>query len=765
MQFATVITGMGIYSPIGKNVPEFKDALLQGTDGISRIERFSTSQFTAKYAAMFRPHDWQILEAKYPDYDSRVAMALEAAKEALTEVKLDKHPPERIGLVLGICLGKVYEDDEYSSSKNNSAPVPLLLLGKLQHQTYKLAEHLRIEGPAIAISTACASSNHALGFACDLLKHDFLDVVLVGGTGEVTRTMFAGFYALRNMSNSPCAPFSIPVGLNLGEGAGFLVLEKQQASTINLNTMIGSIVGFGTASDAYHPTSPDPNGRGVARALTTALKDAGLQARDIGYINMHGTGTHDNDQAEWLGIKKVFGKYSEKIPVSSSKSFMGHTGAAAGILETIITLICMNNDLVPTTLHFTRPRRLVPKNVVSAAKPQPHIYQNAINCNSGFGGSNAAVVLSKGITASWEPARITGIPVFGTGSISAYGINNLEGALKGKKPSFSEVSIAIGGIERTVPAGYIPAIDYSTFTKGRDERFLDPVSRYMVTASSLALMDSGVSLDEKISDKTGIVTGVSYIPSQSAVDLRRSIEERGLLGISSHAFSKIVMNAAMGAVCEIHNIKGPSTTIAASEGTGLFAAAHACICLTQDPDLLLMFAIAADELGDIPLNLHTHSERSYLPSEGAGCVLFGRNLRNGSNPSIQVTGVGIAGANRLSSAIRKALGRTDNDEISVVFCSDDGIPTNQELQNRALREIWGETYTNLVIINPATSMGFADASTAMFSLILAIQTLKKGGIYIKNQSKSIEVSKLLVVTVNKINGSCAILIEKILADT
>jgi 3-oxoacyl-[acyl-carrier-protein] synthase II len=756
---------MGIYCPIGKNVHEFQDALMQGTDGITRIERFSTSEFTAEYAAMFSPHDWHSLETKYPDYDHRIAMALEAAKEACAEVKLDQYSPERIGLVLGICLGKVSEEDRYPANKNDSDPASLLLLSKLQYQTYLVADHMGIKGPVIAISTACASSNHALGYACDLLKYDFLDAVLVGGTGEVTQAMFAGFYALGNMSDSPCAPFSIPVGLNLGEGAGFVVLERHQTDITHSASNIGSIAGFGTSSDTYHPTSPDPGGRGVARAISTALKDAGLQVGDIGYINAHGTGTHDNDQAEWLGIKKTFGKYSPKIPVSSSKSFMGHTGAAAGIVEAIITLICMNNELVPTTLHFTKPRRLVPENVVSAPKPQPHGYQNAINCNSGFGGSNAAVVLSKGIAASWEPALVTGIPVFGTGSISAYGIGNLKEALHGKKPYLSEVSTTIDGIEQPEYAGYIPTLDYSTFTKGRDERFLDPISRYMITASSLALRDSGVLLDEQLSDKTGIVTGVSHIPSQSTADFWNSIKERGLRGISSHAFSKVVMNASMGAVCEIHNIKGPSTTIAASEGAGLFAAAYACMCLTQNPDLALMFAIAADELGDTPLALHSYSGRSYLPSEGAGCVLFGHELENGTDPSIQVTGIGVAGAHYLSSAIRKALGRTHHDDIPAIFCADDGNPTNQELQKRALQDIWGESHPNLIILNPASAMGYADASTAMFSLILAIQALQEGELYIQSQNQRIAVSKLMVVSVNEINGSCAMLIENIFRDT
>jgi len=761
-EFSIVISGMGIFCPIGKNIREFQNELMNGSDGIREIERFDTSQFNAHYAAMFNMQEWQNLSKDYPDLDHRITMAVESAKEACQMAAYERFLPEKIGLVLGICIGKMSEDDIYSENVQTQQNPNLIQLSNLQYQTRLIADQMQIEGPVFAISTACASSNHALGFALDLLRFGYLDAVLVGGTSEVTLNMFAGFYALGNMSSSPCAPFSVPFGLNLGEGAGFLFLERLNNFEEETIPTLGAISGFGASGDAYHPTSPDPNGSGVERAIQTCLNDAGLGPDDIGYINVHGTGTQDNDLAEWLGIKKVFGDYSRHLPVSSSKSFMGHTGAAAGIIETIITVIAMNSGVVPTTLHFTKPRRLIPDRLIIDVKPLSHNYQNAINCNSGFGGANAAMVISKNRVSSWGVERIENIEILGCGSVSAYGIDNLGEALFGKCP---KLSIPPSGTEtHHQPTCSVPEIDFSTFTDGKENRYLDPVSRYMITASTRAIQDSNIHVKQEYSESTGIVTAVSNIPSQSLSDFRESIKSRSLLGNSSHAFSKIVMNAAMGAVSEVCYIKGPSVTIAASEEAGIFAAAYACMSLIHNPGLDYMLAVAADELGEIPLSLHALSNRPFLPTEGAGCVIFGRrHNQRVTEKSVQVKGLSIGGSGQLSAVIRNALGNHDKDDIDIIFTSNDGTDASCALHEIAIREIYPDSYNKMVLFNPAPYMGYADACTSIFSLILAAQALAKGKLEILNSKRKIykkPVNKILVTAVNKNNGSCAILLER-----
>jgi hypothetical protein len=284
----------------------------------------------------------------------------------------------------------------------------------------------------------------------------------------------------------------------------------------------------------------------------------------------------------------------------------------------------------------------------------------------------------------------------------------------------------------------------------------------MITACAQGLHDARLAITPEISPKIGIVTGVSHIPSKSTDDFRKSIAERGYLGLSSHALSKIVMNAAMGAVCEVHSIKGPSITLASAEGAGLFSAAYAALCLCQNHELEYITAVSGDELGEIPLGLHHFGERAYFPTEGAGCVVLSRSGKGNTKQLAKIKGIGISGANYLSSAIRQAIGDYPLNDIDTIFSADDGIPFTNGLQTKALEEVWGKKMSGLTVFNPASVMGYADASTSLFSLILAVNIFGKYYEQGKGQGLGLvknPCTKILVITVNKINGSCAILIE------
>ncbi len=766
LQDSIVITGIGAYCSIGRSVTELSDSLLSGADGIRQINRFSTEEFEAHYAALIPEKNVGELERQFPDVDLRTAMAIVSAKEAWLDAEMNYYPAERVALVVGMCIKKMYEASEgetipeLEKKKLNSQ----IAQNRFQFQAQTIAKHIGIKGPVIVISTACASSSHALGFARDILSNGFVDAVLVGGTGDVAPEMFAGFYCLNNMSPSPCAPFSVPAGLNLGEGAGFLVLEKSSLKNDCSGHIKGFLMGFGSAGDAYHSTTPDSAGAGVARAISSAIADAGVKPSDIGYINVHGTGTVENDKGEWLGIRKVLGDTARNIPVSSSKSFIGHTGAGAGILESIITILCMDRQLVPPTLHFKQPRRLAPDDPVACSKPKPWNYDYAINCNSAFGGMNTAVVLGKqSSTQCVNPMNCSKVKILGTGSISAAGTNNLNTTYAENKQIFSKTPERKW--ETSVPdyAAYVPPFDYAPFTKGKDERFLDPISRFMAAACGLALSDAQLTIDDEIGIKIGIVTGVSNVPGKSVKEFQKSIRERGFSGSSSHAFSRIVMNASLGAVSEIYSLKGPSCTIAAEDGAGLFAAAYACMKIRQSDEAGVMLGIAADELGDVALYSHALGESRYTPAEGAGCVVFAREDFPNTRSIGYVEGIGIAGADQLSVAIESALGDDDLNKIDGIFCSHNGSAATVELQEDGLRKIWGESLSTVTIFNPAPYLGYAEAGTSMFALISAIESLKTGILPGVNKSKKDvdkEIEKLLVVSVSEKNGSCAICIEK-----
>ena len=757
MRYYSAITGMGIFTPIGKNISETRTALLNGSDGISLIRRFPTEDFTARYAAMISPEIWEELGKMYPDLDQRITMALITAQEAISNSNVKNLSPHRVGLVMGICLGKLSVEDGFETSTNNWHEEAPLLVAKLQYQTHQLAEHLNIQGPAIAISTACASSNHAIGYAQDLLRFGYLDAVVVAGTSEVTPHMFAGFYGLTNMSDAPCAPYSQPIGLNLGEGAGCIVLEKRSVKASDDSSVIGSVAGFGAGSDAYHPTTPHPKGQGVSRAIQSAFQDLGASPEHLGYINTHGTGTHENDLSEWLGIKDVFGEQSQHIHISSNKSFMGHTGGGAGMIESIISLIAMNSDFVPSTLHFQRPRRLIPPGLVSSDRPLSKSYDLALNCNSGFGGSNAALLLAKEKMGAWQLSSINGISIHGVGSVSNYGLDALDNALHGKPPVLTVPSDNIDGYAVPDEAAFARQYDLSSFTSSRDIRFLDPLTSFMLTAATLSQRDAGLATTLENGSEMGIVTAVSHIPSTTLSEFRNSIRNRGVLGISPHAFSRVVMNASMGAVCESLGIKGPSNTIAASEGAGLLAIIQAAMMLKKDAQLKYSVAVAGDELGDIPLAMHEILERRGVPTEGSASVMLSSNPR--IERDVQIAGAGLSGSEDFNLALEQALGNHKKNSIDLVIRTDDGNPSSIKSYQQGMETCFGEHLKQMASINPAETMGYADATTSMYAFIQAVQALRRGFIPLGHPSSLLNVSKILVTHSNPINGSIVILLE------
>ena len=213
--------------------------------------------------------------------------------------------------------------------------------------------------------TVTASSVIAMGGA---------DAVLAGGADVLSSSVFAGFHALGVLSAQKCAPFSLPFGTTLGEGAGFLVLESGEAARKRGAEVLARLSGFGLSGDGYHETSPDPEGGGVTRALRAALADSDLLPEDIGYINAHGTGTEANDPSEWRGIQRCLGAVTD-VPVSSTKGALGHTQGAAGVLESIVTILTMRRELVAPTLNFVGARRFAPADPVGGSSPRRAVYK------------------------------------------------------------------------------------------------------------------------------------------------------------------------------------------------------------------------------------------------------------------------------------------------------------------------------------------------------------------------------------------------------
>lgn len=405
-----VITGMGVISPLGNSLEKFWNNLVEGKSGIGLLTRFDTTDLPTKVAAEvkdFEPTDW-ISKKESRHMDRFAQFAIAAAKMAVQDAKLDleNEDKERIGTVMGCGIGGVisFEDQkEVLMSKGSSRISPFFVPMLISNMA---AGHISIEfglqGSSTTIVTACASATNAIGEALRLIQRGEADVVLCGGTeAPITKLAFAGFCAMKAMSTEhenpeqACRPFDKRrSGFVMGEGAGVMVLESLEHAEARGARIYSELAGYGSTSDAYHITTPVPGGGGAARAMRLALKDAGVSAEDVDYINAHGTGTGPNDATETAAIKTVFESYATKLAISSTKSMTGHLTGAAGAIEAIICAIAIERGAIPPTINYGEPDPECDLDYVPNTSRKQDV-NVAMSNTFGFGGHNATIVLKK----------------------------------------------------------------------------------------------------------------------------------------------------------------------------------------------------------------------------------------------------------------------------------------------------------------------------------------------------------------------------------
>jgi 3-oxoacyl-[acyl-carrier-protein] synthase II len=537
MSEALVVSGMGAVSCFGYGTSALWGGIAEGRHGMAAIERFSTTGLGVKHAALVPG------ELHANDFERCVAYAVFAGREAMGQAGLHALPgTRRVALVLGTSPG---DDTE------------------LVHRvTEDVAMALGITGPALTVSTACSSSTNALGLGLELLRAGDADSVVAGGSDVLTSLLFSGFHALGVLSTGECAPFAHPFGTVLGEGAGFLVLERESSARARSAAVLARLLGYGLSCDAFHETSPDPTGGGVSRALAAAIADAGLVPAQVDYVNAHGTGTSANDPAEWRAIARVLGARATEIPVSSTKSALGHAQAAAGVLELITTLLAMQRGCVPQTLHHENPRPNSPPDTVAQRTPRPAEYDCALSTNSAFAGANAAVAVAaphfEGATRELVSQRVwvRGVSAFGPFGDAA-ALSRLDGAAP-------------------FDAGAGPGCDLEQSLREVDAKGLDRSSSMLLALAQAASLDAELGRARgDARDRSGIVLGVTRVSPGSVRELKQSIELRGLPLLSATAFSRMVLNAPAGTCAKLCGLRGPMSTVSAGPEGGLVALLYA----------------------------------------------------------------------------------------------------------------------------------------------------------------------------------------------
>lgn len=405
-----VITGIGAITPIGNNTKELWEGILKKRCGIGKITRFNAEGFKTSLAAEiknYNPIDYfDAKQAKRLDKCSQYAII--AAREAFEDSKINKDNTdfERIGVFVGSGIGglkTIQEQCEINVSKGHNRISPMFIpMSICNMPAGNIAIELGLKGESISTVSACSSSTHAIGEAYRTIKYGAEDVILAGGTeSSICEVGIAGFENMKALSyvanpNRASIPFDKErSGFVMGEGAGILVLEELEHAIKRGAKIYAEVIGYGATSDAYHITSPAPNGEGGARAMKRAIEDAKIKSEDIDYINAHGTSTHLNDSLETMAIKTALGeKASQKVMVSSTKSNMGHMLGAAGGVEAIICTQAINNKKVPPTINYQVKDEecdldIVPNEVRDA--DLKIVMSNSL----GFGGHNAVLCFKK----------------------------------------------------------------------------------------------------------------------------------------------------------------------------------------------------------------------------------------------------------------------------------------------------------------------------------------------------------------------------------
>ena len=409
MERRVVITGLGAIGPIGNNVEELWEGIKTNKCGIDKITLFDTSTFKTKLAAEvknYNPLDY--FEAKQAKRLDRVSQfALIAAREAFKDSKMTEENTDfdRVGIFVSSGIGgliTIQNQCETNMQKGNNRISPMFIPMSIANMPAgNISIELGLKGESISIVTACASSTHAIGEAYRNIKAGYEDAIVAGGSeASICQVGIGGFENMKALSNSEdpnraSIPFDKErTGFVMGEGAAILVLEELEHAKKRGAKIYAEVVGYGATSDAYHITSPEPNGNGGAKAMVRAINDAKIEPEDIDYINAHGTSTHLNDSIETLAVKTALGEASKTVKISSTKGNTGHLLGAAGAIEAIISVKAIEDSLIPATINYKIPDEECDLNVV----PNNNIKQevNTVMSNSlGFGGHNASVIFKK----------------------------------------------------------------------------------------------------------------------------------------------------------------------------------------------------------------------------------------------------------------------------------------------------------------------------------------------------------------------------------
>lgn len=648
MKERVVITGLGIVCSAGQDCETFADAIWSGVSRLFPVEDERLAHYRGRYAGHVRDFS---LNAFYRDsplasHDLYVKFAAAAAHQALTSAGIaPARYGDALGLIFATCSGPMLTLEKYHELRIKGVPyaqLPEAFERKYYAAARILCSYFKISGLSTTVTTACSSSTAAIGIAADFIRNGVLTAALVGGSDTFSPTTFAGFEGLKAICSSQCAPFSKPIGMNLGEGSGFFVLERLSDALKRNATIYAEVAGYGMSNDAFHCTAPDATGRGQALAMERALRDAGCVPSDIGYINAHGTGTEANDKSETKALLRVFKETSGTIPVSSTKSMVGHCLGAAGAVELVACILARQRGVFPSTVNFKEPREGCSLDYIPKPQRPWTSTKFYMNNNFAFGGNNVSVVLSsfrqenpfeKGTRQSQKDPVV--ISSCGVVSPAGVGIDAFMSACKQGKALYSMEPVQ----GRTALCGRVPPFDEKAVSRRLDLRSMDNASRFAALAAKMALQDA------QVPEHKGALADMGFYLSLSSGSTRAEAEHIVPLLHNNfqinqvQAFPYIVPNSIGGNVCRALGIQGHNTVFTGGMGSPIMAMAAAFAAI-QEGHASSILCGAVDEILEADLiDAYALEKRSVflggIPSEGSAMFLLekaGNGEKRGVTP-------------------------------------------------------------------------------------------------------------------------------------
>lgn len=738
---AVVVTGMGVISALGPDLGAFRRRLISGQHGLRPIDRIDVSPFAARVGGQVPEGDLRpVTGAELGVLDVGTRLGVTAAAEALASASLGAGavPAERIAVVAGRCQGSLGLGDE--------PPITMDLLADA------VAALVGADGPRIVISTACAASTNAIGLAADLLDQGDADVVIAGGADALQRATYAGFAGLQALCPSPCMPYSVSSGLNLGEGGAFLVLERAGHARERGAPIRAAVLGYGLSADAHHPTAPDPTGRGPIRAVMDALDDAGLGIDDVDYVNGHGTGTPANDRMERQVVGTLFGGDDARaVPMSSTKSLVGHTLGASGAIEAIACAVAIEDGVLPPTANVPADHGDDIDIVANRSRPAP--VSVALSNNYAFGGNNASLILGAPARARERArGRRDRAVITGLGAVGAPGVGAaewVERLLEAMPVSPVSVPLAVGDGEEKVSAVPMPDLSPRGVVSPRAWRQMDSLSRQAVVAARAAVTDAGFRPDRDGALRTGVFFATGTGPGRVGTDF-----ELGVLAAPQQPnllmFPNTTLNAAAGHVCTALGFRGPTTTITTGGISGLVALkyaadtvaagrADAVLVVSSDevyPTLLRMLrdvpgAVASDRprpydrsadgtvLGEAAVGVLVESEAAAARRDAtpyATVAATALTSQPGSPARVSEDGRSLRRA--LASVVR-TLGRPP---VAVVGAAA-GVLALDRAEAAAIADVLGD---GPVVTSLKAATGECSASSGLAGVLVAADALRRG---------------------------------------